>query len=521
MFSKVISGAVYGVSGSLIDVEADVSDGFPMYAVVGYLASDVKESRERVTTALRNLGILLPAKRVVINLSPADLRKQGTGFDLAIALSILCSLEYLPLQRLKNTMVIGELGLDGKVGSVNGVLPLVLTAREQGIKICIVPRANAGEAAAIAGVQVIAVATLREAVDHLKGHTTISPEAVDFEALLQQQDLPDIDFSELYGQESLKRAIEVAVAGMHHVLMIGSAGSGKSMAARRIGTIMPPMTFEECLEVSRIYSVAGRMQGEPLMMKRPFREPHHTVTAATLVGGGTHPLPGEISLAHRGVLFLDEAAEFKANVLEVLRQPLEEGHIMLNRVYGSFRFPARFMLVMAMNPCKCGHYPDMDKCRCSPSEVRRYLGRLSRPLMDRLDVCIQVSPVAEAALLKKKPGRTSAQMRQAILRAREVARQRFGTEVARYNASMTASEVEYYCRLGQDEENFLRNVLEKLQVSARGFNKILKVARTIADLDGADRIQVLHLSEAVAYRMVDQQYWGGANEWGGTYGKNL
>ena len=387
MYSKVLSGLVQGVEGTLISVETDIHDGLPVMNMVGYLSSCVREAGERVRTALRNSDFSLPPKRVTINLFPADIRKEGTAFDLPIAVGILASMGIIPIDTINSILIIGELGLDGHVNSVNGVLAIVHHAYTCGVRSCIVPAGNSGEAAIIEGMTVIPVESLRELVDHLCGIHIIEPEYVDVDAVLSSYMEEEGDFSEVKGHETLKRGIEIAAAGMHNILMTGPAGAGKSMIARRIPSILPRLTLDESIEITKIYSVAGMLdEGHPVINRRPFRSPHHTISLHALSGGGRDPRPGEISLAHGGVLFLDELPEFSRNVLEVMRQPLEEGVVHISRLNGTYRFPADFMLVAARNPCPCGQYPDMNRCTCTVNQIRNYNARISKPLLDRIDI---------------------------------------------------------------------------------------------------------------------------------------
>lgn len=528
MFSSIYSGAVCGIRGQLVNVEADISDGFPSYTLVGYLASEVKEAKERVTTALKNSGYYLPAKKIIINLSPAGVRKQGTAYDLPIAIAVLGALGRIPQQDLTHIFAIGELSLNGDLGPIRGILPLVLMAKEQGIRQCLVPLRNAREARLVEGIEVIPLPDLKAAciyfqqgaeayeaymrdkcaIDTSGAYVPETAEAVRSSAASHGPKGPVEDFSDILGQETLKRAIIVAVSGMHHLLMIGPPGSGKSMSAHRIPGIMPAMTFDEQLEVTRLYSVAGILEGDcALVSQRPFRCPHHTVPIKAMTGGGTMPVPGEISLAHRGILFLDELAEFHPATLEVLRQPLEEGVITINRLHGSFVFPADFMLVAAMNPCKCGYYPDRSRCRCSPQDVSRYLHRISRPLLDRIDLCIDVHPPKNDHYNKKKSALSTAQMHAKVMEAKAVQEQRFKDTGIHFNSEIPAAAMDQYCRLTRPLKDHVDELAKIFGLSVRGRHKLLRVARTIADLDGCESIGEPHLDEAACYRMIDKTYW--------------
>ena len=541
MFTKIYSGAVCGIEGKLISVEADVSDGFPTCIFVGYLASEVKEARERVTAALKNSGYLLPAKKIIVNLSPAGMRKQGTAYDLPIALSLLGSLGIIPQEKLKSVFAVGELSLDGTVRPVKGILPLIMMAQQQGFKRCYVPAQNVREAhlADKSGkpeISIIGITDLHSACAHFLDEPSLGRIAGSAGDEQQQPDMKLVydtkqpeevqgvgDFAEIIGQERLKRAIVVAVSGMHHFLMIGPPGSGKSMSAKAIQGILPPMSFEESLEVTRLYSVAGILGTNcALVTRRPFRSPHHTVTVKAMTGGGRIASPGEISLAHRGILFLDELAEFPPAVLEILRQPLEEGIITINRLQGSDVFPARFMLVAAMNPCKCGYYPDRSRCQCSPQEVHHYLHRISRPLWNRIDVCVEVQQPQQAdirqyirktgAIFNKKEqvfdgGLTSRSMAQMVSRARKIQEQRFLGAGIHFNSEMTAAHIRRYCPMSDAVEAYADRLCAMLELTMRGRHKLLKVARTIADLDEKEELLEKHLDEASAYRMIEASYW--------------
>ncbi len=525
MFTSIYSGAVSGIEGQLVCVEADISDGFPSYSLVGYLASEVKEARERVSAALKNSGFRLPAKKIIINLSPAGIRKQGTAYDLPIALSILGSLGVIPQEKLKSIFAAGELGLDGRLRSVKGILPLILMAKEQGITHCLVPLDNTDEAslAQLGGgqpVHIIGVSDLKAACAWFLGGEAALEKGSHIQQVgtppswsrLCARDRDEIeaaswDFSHIVGQEPLKRAIVAAVAGMHHLLMIGPPGSGKSMSARAIRGILPPLSVKESMEVTRLYSVAGMLDKDHVLVTRPpFRSPHHTVPIKTMTGGGAIPVTGEISLAHRGVLFLDELAEFAPATLEVLRQPLEEGVITINRLHGNFVFPAGFMLVAAMNPCRCGYFPDRSRCQCTPADVYRYLHRISRPLWNRIDVCVEVHPPVKG-IAGEKPGLSSKVMAAQVKVARQIQSDRFrGTDVF-FNSRMSGDMVKQYCFTNPGTASYAVHLAEQMDLTMRAQHKLLKVARTLADLDGDGEVLERHLDEAVCYRMVEQSYW--------------
>jgi len=517
MFSKTYCAAITGIDAVMVQVEADVSNGLPSYDFVGYLASEVKEAKERVRVAIKNSRYNLPPKRVTINLSPADIRKEGTAFDLSIAVSILTAFGLIPEGYLKERMFIGELSLDGIINPVNGILSMVYTAKKNGIKECFVPKENAKEAAMIDGIGIIGVKTLVQTVDMLLGNERLRFEEGNIRQVYDG-DAHDsrYDFLDIHGQRAVKRAIEVAVAGRHNILMIGSPGAGKTMLSRRIPTIMPDMEFDECIEVSRIYSVAGELtERRALITRRPFRSPHHTITRTALAGGGRVIKPGEICLASHGVLFLDEFPEFQRNVIEVLRQPLEERNITISRLQGSYVYPADFMLVAAMNPCPCGHYPDKEMCRCKNADIRRYLGRISRPILDRIDICVEVPAVnykdiaggREGARKPDEMAYSSFNMKERVQKARMLQKERYADRKIYYNSQLEAMEVNQICALGSKERALLERAFNKYKLSVRSYHRILKTARTIADLDGGGRINLTHVSEALSYRTIDKKFF--------------
>ena len=511
MFSRVYGAAVYGIEGSLVTAEADISDGLPNFLLVGYLSSEVKEAKERVRLSIKNAGYRLPIKKITVNLSPADKRKEGTGFDLPVAVAVLTAFGYLPQEGMEDVVFAGELSLNGQVKGIRGILPIILAAKRAGKKRCIIPAANTMEGELVEGISIIGVHSLRETVDYLTGKRSPSSDKRRKDAVTRKQK-KQLDFADVIGQETVKRAVEIAVAGMHNILIIGPPGAGKSMIASRIPDIMPHPTMEERMEIARVYSVAGLLKEEEgLFVGRPFRSPHHTVTPVALAGGGRLPLPGEISLATEGILFLDELAEFDRGSLEVLRQPMEEKQVAIVRQQGSYVYPANFMLVAAMNPCPCGYYPDRNRCRCSHSMVQKYLGKISRPLLERIDLCVEASPIKYEELTEKRKGETSAAIRKRVITARKRQKNRYAKEALSCNAMLDAEKTKTYCRLDEEGQEYLKKVYQKYELSARAYHRILKVARTIADLEGSDEILQCHLQEAVCYRGLDLQYWNGGS----------
>lgn len=507
-YFTVLSATVQGLQTEFVRVEADVSNGLPVFHMVGYLSSEVKEAAERVRTAIRNMGYSIPAKRIVVNLSPACVKKRGTSYDLPVAVAVLAALQVIPAERLKETLFVGELGLNGVVQPVDGILSIVHEAKKRGIKYCVIPKKNEKEGRLIEEIQIVGVSHLKEVCGWIKGERTAKEQY----SLGKNVHVPkesDIDYRDIQGQESVKRATLVAVAGNHNLLYIGPPGAGKTMMAKRIPTILPGMSLEESLEITKIYSAAGLIENnDPLIVTRPFREVHHSITRAALIGGGNIPRPGEVTLAHGGVLFLDELPELRREVLESLRQPLEEHFVRLVRNSGAYCFPADFMLVAAMNPCPCGYYPDRNRCNCAPYQVQNYIGKISRPLLDRIDICIEAPKVEYDSLIMKQKGSTSAQMREQVMLARAKQEERYDGRSIMTNAQMSKEDLEIFCQLNSGGKKLMRQAYEMLHLTARSYYKILKVARTIADLDEEDQISEIHISEAIGYRMIDEKYWG-------------
>lgn len=507
MFSTVLSATLQGLRVEFVQVEADVSNGLPMFHLVGYLSSEVKEAGDRVRSAIRNSGFVLPAKKIVINLSPANIRKRGTIYDLPIAVAVLSALEEIDIKQLKDVLFVGELSLDGSIKRVPGILPIVLEAQKQGIKKCIIPKDNQKEGELVSGIQVIGVGSLQEVCNILKDNVTelirqTTPSCFSIDTQENYEDFYDIK-----GQHLVKRAAEIAVAGNHNLLMMGACGAGKTAIAKRIPSILPPLTPEESIELTMIYSILGEVDEEhPLKTERPFREVNATITQAALLGGGKIPRPGEISLAHKGILFLDEIAEFPRSIMESLRKPMEDHNIKIVREKGEYEFPADFLLVAAMNPCPCGNYPDLNRCTCTTMQIQNYVGKLSQPFLDRIDLCVEVQKVQYSDLSGKNKEESSREIRERIIRAREMQANRYEGEEIITNAQLGMRKIEEFCRLEEQEKEIMEKAYERLGLSARSYHKVLRVARTIADLDGKENIEGKHLREALSYRTIDG-YW--------------
>ena len=507
MFCKVMAGGIHGITSFLAQVEVDVTQAMPGFDMVGLLGSEVREAKERVRVALKNSGFQIPPRRITVNISPADIRKEGSAYDLPIAIGILVSLEKLPEEVLKETLFIGELGLNGEIKAVKGILPIMIMAKEQGIKRCILPKENALEGAVIEGIKIIGVSSFVETLGYLmeekeKADLMIAPAELDLEALFAKEEEKKVpNFADIRGQETVKRAAVIAAAGFHHLLITGIPGAGKTMIAKRIPSILPPLSLEESLEVSKIYSVSGLLkEGCPLITKRPFLHPHHTISRQALAGGGRIPRPGILSLSHRGILFLDELPEFGRENIEVLRQPLEDKEVQIARSYGSITYPADIMLVAAMNPCPCGFYPNRERCTCTESEIRRYRSRISGPIYDRIDICVEAIAIELEELQKEEKGKSSEELKFQVMKARKIQEKRYQNSPYFFNADLETKDISKYCFLGMEEQKFMENVFYSLDLSARAYHRILKVARTIADLEESENIKKEHLAEAVCYR---------------------
>lgn len=513
MYSKVYSAGLNGLEAQKIIVEADVSGGLPSFQMVGLLASAVKEARERVRISLQNSGVIFPPKRITVNLSPADIRKDGSGFDLPIAISLVAAFGMIPISHTEHMAIAGELSLDGRVHGIHGALSMAIVARESGFSSVMLPTANVAEASFVEGIDVIGVQTLKEAIAYLRGEIIIPPAKGEWEKTGGERQLPEVDFSEISGQKTAKKAAETAVAGAHNLLMVGAPGTGKTLLAKALVGVMPPLSRKEMLELTKIYSVAGRLDEKmPVILQRPFRAPHHSISPAAFSGGGSKVVPGEITLAQNGILFLDELPEFSRTTLEILRQPMEEGKIHLSRLGHSFEYPAKMMVVGAMNPCRCGFYPDMQKCRCTPLQVQNYLARLSEPLLDRMDLCVEMEKAVFGLPEIKEKVENSEQIRSRILAARERQERRYRKETILYNSELDGKAIEKYCSLPKNEKLLWRELCEQLELSARGAKRLLRVARTLADLSEREQIREEDLFEASLYKGISRKYWNSIPE---------